>query len=233
MNETVAMALAALWLALTAAWAAIALAPFARTLWARFRKSRPLKKAVWIVALTAATLYGGSKHNAGADEGIELAGLTTEYDATNDVTSVEILFTAGDIATNTPVSVRNDLSEQWRELEKLDAAISLGATNALTFAVSGNESTNAFWWVGFDTPAVVIETQGITITYFAASSSSVEMAWECDDPNAEVFEVQRRRRGVAEWETVGYMSSRGFIFVGFTVGETWEWRVSATYEEGE
>ena len=59
------------------------------------------------------------------------------------------------------------------------------------------------------------------------------MAWECDDPNAEVFEVQRRRRGVAEWETVGYTSSRGFIFVGFTVGETWEWRVSATYEEGE
>lgn len=233
MNEVVARFLVVLGLVLTVIWAAIALAPFLRELWSRFRKARLLPKVAWLVAIVASTIYGGSKYNAGADTGIELAGLSAEYDSTNDVTTVEIQFIGDGVTIDTPVSVRNDVSETWRELDKSGAAITSGATNILSFVVSGDESTNCYWWVGTETPAVVIETQGITITHFVASSSFVEMVWTCDDPNVEVFEVQRKRRGRTEWETVGITSSWGYLYVGFTVGETWEWRVSATYEEGE
>lgn len=195
---------------------------------------QPSERLFWLACVVAATIYGGGKgvYSAGADAGISLAGITAEYDSTNDVTAVEVSFVGNNVTTSTPVSVRNDATEQWRELEKIGATVTSDlATNILSFAVSGDVSTNRCWWVGTETPAVVIETTGITITHFVASSSFVEMVWECDDPNAEVFEVQRRHKGAATWETVGVTSSLGFLYVGFTVGETWEWRVSATYEE--
>ena len=80
---------------------------------------------------------------------------------------------------------------------------------------------------------MIIESKGIEITHFAASSRAVEIMWTCDDPNATEYVIQRRRKGAAQWETVGVTSSLAFVYVGFTVGETWEWRVSSTYTEGE
>ena len=119
-------------------------------------------------------------------------------------------------------------------MEKIGATITTDfTTNLLAFAVSGNVSTNHYWWAGTETPAVIVETTGIEITYFAASSQSVQLMWTCDDPNASEFAVQRRRKGTTEWETVGVTSSFAFIYVGFTVGETWEWRVTSTYVEGD
>ena len=196
------------------------------------------QRALFLFAVALATMYGGAKHmtvqNAGADEGIALAEITVDYDETNDVTTVEVSFTGGNVTTATPVWVRNDQRENWRELTKIGATLTTGATtNVLAFSVAGNVSTNGYWWVGSDTPAVVVETTGIIITHFAASSSSVQIAWTCDDPNVTVYTIQRRRKGAANWETVGVTSSLAFVYVGFTVGETWEWRVSATYTEGQ
>lgn len=221
---------------LLAVCAALTLAPLIREQWAKLRKMKPLEKAVGLVALVVAIAYGGTKpvQNAGADDEIALVGVAVEYDATNDVTAVEVSFTGHNVTTATPVSVRNDQAENWRELEKIGATVTTDlATNVLAFAVSGNVSTNKFWWVGTDTPAVIIETTGITITHFAASSSSVQIMWTCDDPNATEYTIQRRRKGAAQWETVGVTSSLAFVYVGFTVGETWEWRVSSTYAEVE
>ena len=221
---------------LLAVCAALTLAPLIREQWAKLRKMRPLEKAVGLVAVAVAIAYGGTKpvQNAGADEGIALVSVAVEYDATNDVTTVEVKFTGRNVTTATPVSVRNDQTENWRELEKIGATVTTDlATNVLAFAVSGDVSTNKFWWVGTDTPAVIIETTGITITHFAASSSSVQIMWTCDDPNATEYTIQRRRKGAAQWETVGVTSSLAFVYVGFTVGETWEWRVSSTYAEVE
>lgn len=221
-------------------FAAIGIAPLVRAHWAKaratMRKMKPLDKAVALVAVAVAIAYGGTKpvQNAGADEGIALVSVAVEYDETNDVTAVEVSFTGHNVTTATPVSVRNDQTESWRELEKIGATVTTDlATNLLAFAVAGDVSTNKFWWVGTETPAVIIETTGITITHFAASSSSVQIMWTCDDPNATEYMIQRRRKGAAQWETVGVTTSLAFVYVGFTVGETWEWRVSSTYAEVE
>ena len=204
--------------------------------WRKFRKCDIAAKAAVTLAAAVAIAYGGSKgiQNAGADTGIALAGIAVEYDSTNDLTSVEVKFTAGNVTTATPVSVRNAETEAWRELSKIGATVTAGQpTNVLAFAVSGNAATNRYWWVGVNTPAVVVESEGITITSFVASSKSVHIAWTCDDTNATVFAIQRRRQGTSEWQTVGSTSGNSFDYVGFTVGESWEWRVTSTYTEGD
>ena len=192
-------------------------------------------KTALVLFAAALAVYAGAKHrivDAGADAAISLVSVGVEYDSTNEVTSVEVRFIGDGVTTSTPVSVRNADTENWRELAKIGATITSDfATNLLAFAVAGDVSTNRFWWVGTETPAVIIETTGITITYFAASSSSVQIAWTCDDPNATEYTIQRRRKGATHWETVGVTSSLAFVYVGFTVGETWEWRVSSTYTE--
>lgn len=195
------------------------------------------KKALAIFTI-ALTFYGGAKHaiqNAGADEGIALAGIAVmEYDSTNDVSAVEVHFIGSNVATNTPVYVRNDQSERWRELEKINATVTTDlTTNILAFTVAGNVATNIYWWIGTETPAVIIETKGIEVTYFLATSSSVQIMWTCDESKAEVFAIQRRRKGTQAWETVGVTSSLAFVYVGFTVGETWEWRVTSTFAGDE
>lgn len=211
---------------------ASAVAPMVREGWRKWRKRA--SAGVAVAASAFAIIYGGSKGvNAGADEGIVLVGVTVAYDPTNDVTSVAVAWTNGTVTTATPVSVRNAESEQWRELVKIGAAIETGATNVLSFTVAGDESAHVFWWVGSDTPAVIVETAGITITDFVATSKSVSIAWTCDDEKAAVFAIQRRRRGTTTWETVGTTTEYSFTFSGFTVDKSWGWRIISTYEEGE
>ena len=212
------------------------LAPLIRAQLARFRKLSTFTKSVALVAVAVSTVYGGMKQvqNAGADEGIALVSVAAEYDVTNDVTAVEVSFTGHNVCTATPVSVRNDQNEKWRELEKIGAIVTTDfLTNTLAFAVAGNVLTNKFWWVATETPAVIIEKKGITIKNFYASSSSVQIIWTCDDPNAFEYMIQRRRKGATDWETVGVTTSLAFVYVGFTVGETWEWRVISILSEVE
>ncbi len=206
--------------------------PTIREHWRRMSRSARLLAVAFVAAFTVYAVLKPVR-NAGADAEVGLVAVEAGYDETNDVSAVVVRFT-GDVAVDTPVWVRNDATEQWRELEKVNADITTDfATNSLSFAVSGNSATNMFWWVGHDTPAVIVETTGITITHFAASSQMVQIMWACDDPKAETFEVQRRRKREREWETVGVTSSLAYVYVGFTVGETWEWRVMSTYTEGE
>ena len=222
-----------------ALFATLNLAPLIRDYWRKFRKNDAATKAVAIISVVISVAYGGTKFtptkgNAGADDGIALAYIYAEYDSTNDVTNVAVAFIGQNVTTATPVSVRNDQTEIWRELEKIAASVTVDlATNLLTFAVSGNVETNKLWWAGTETPAVIIESKGIKITHFAASSRAVEIMWTCDDPNATAFSIQRRRKKFTEWETVGVTTSTAYVYVGFTVGETWEWRVSSNYEAKE
>lgn len=214
--------------------AAVVLRPVVRDMIERFRRRGPFEKSLLICAAALAVLYGGSKphpvENAGADEGISLVGIDADYDSTNDVTAVEVSFRGGNVTTATPVSVRNAETENWRELAKIGAAVTVDLpTNVLSFAAAGNVATNKYWWVGVDTPAVIIETVGITIERFAATSHTVQIAWTCDDPRAVLFEVQRQRYGAAAWETVCTTGAMSYVYTGFTVGETWAWRVISTY----
>lgn len=204
---------------------AFAVAPVVREGWRKWRKRA--SAGVAVAASAFAIIYGGSKGvNAGADEGIVLAEVTANYDPTNDVTAVAVKWTEGTVSTSTPVSVRNAESEQWRELVKIGAAIETGATNVLSFTVAGDESAHGFWWVGFDTPAVIVETAGITITNFVATSKSVSIAWTCDATNQQYFTVQRKHPADAEWQVAGDVwTNTTFALSGFTVGETWMWRI--------
>lgn len=217
------------------AFAVCCLINLQRVIDAAKRRVKNADKNVLVLFAVALTIYAGAKHrlvDAGADAAISLVSVGVEYDSTNEVTSVEVRFFGNGVTTSTPVSVRNAQTEQWHELTKIGAEITSDfTTNLLAFAVSGDVSTNRFWWVGVDTPAVIIETTGITIEHFAASSSSVQIVWSCDDPNATEFTIQRRRKGTQAWETVGVTTSYAYIYVGFTIGQTWEWRVSSTYTE--
>lgn len=211
---------------------AFAAAPVIGEAWIKWRKRGKLDKVVSLVAVGIAIAYGGSKSNAGADDGIALVGISAEYDSTNDVTAVNVKFTAGDVTVSTPVSVRNAESEQWRALEKIDATVTTGQTNVLAFAVAGNAATNRYWWVGVDTPPVVIEDAGITITNFVATSKFVHIDWTCENPKATVFALQRQLEGEAQFETVTTTTANSITFGGFTVGKTTKWRIMATYTEG-
>lgn len=212
---------------------AFSAAPLVRDAWRKWRKRGSAAAAIGGIAI--ATIYGGGKPHvvphAGADAGIALLAIEAEY--TNEVTVVEVKYTAGDVTTATPVSVRNAESEQWRELEKVGATITLGQTNVLAFTVAEDVAAYRYWWVGVDLPAVIVESQGITITNFVATSKHVRIDWTCDDPKATVFAIQRRRIGSSVVETVGTTTSNSFQYDGFTVGEDWEWRVTSTYTEGE
>ena len=187
----------------------LAVAAAARLLrdpWRRFRKFGKFDKVVVLVGLSIFAYHGGAKYvvNAGADAGIALVGVSAEYDPTNNVTSVDVEFTGSNVTADTPVSVRNAESETWRELVKYDATVTSDlATNVLSFAVSGDETTNLYWWVGVDAPGVVISSEGITITHFEATSHCVEIAWTCDDTNATEFAVQWRLKGETGWVTAG------------------------------
>ena len=222
---------------LIAACVGLTLAPFIREQWAKAKKMKPLGKAVGLLAVVVAIAYGGAKppspvlHNAGADEGINLVSVMSLYDASNNVTKVEVQFIGSNVGIETPISVRNDETENWLELVKINPTVTSDLpTNILRFTVSGNVDGYRFWWVGVNTPAVIVESEGIEITCFAASSHSVQIDWTCEDPNAAEFEVQRRHNAEEEWQTVCVTTDHAFIFEGFTVGETWEWRVITTYE---
>lgn len=211
-------------------------APHVRDLFRKMRRHK-LEAALFAAVLAEIAYYGGSKQSnidAGADDGIVLAGVNVDYDSTNDVTAVAVLFTSGNVTVDTPVSVRNSESEEWRELVKHNAEITTDlSTNILSFTVWGNPATNRYWWVGVDTPAVIIESEGIKITRFIATSKSVNILWTCDDPRATSFEVQRRLKGSTAWETVAETSLLGYTHDGFTVGQSWEWRVIAVYPAEE
>ena len=203
-----------------------------------FGKMRPGEKKAFVIFAAAFTLYAGAKHiirppDAGADAGISIVEVVADFSSSNNLTTVDIHFVGSGVTTALPVSVRNSNAEEWRELVKLDPVVTTDlATNVLSFGVSGNAETNRYWWVGVDKPSIIVETSGIEIVYFLATSHSVQIAWTCDDPHATEFSIQRRHKGET-WDTVAVTTENAFEYVGFTVGESWEWRVTSTYTEGD
>ena len=212
-----------------------ALAPRLRELMESFRRLPAPAKALLSAFALVTIIYGGSKpvDDYGADDAYDLTGVYVEYDSTNDVTAVEVRFHGSNIGTATPVSVRNSPSEDWSELAKINATVTTDFTeNILSFAVTGNVARVAYWWVGSDLPAVIVETTGIVITHYEATSHAVYFEWTCDDPDATVFQIQRKHPVDDEWQTVSITPDTRYVHFGFTVGESWQWRIMSTYEEG-
>ena len=87
---------------------AFAFGPVFAEVWRKWRGKDAVGKCVSILAVAVAVAYGGSKMtNIGADEGIELAAVWVEYDATNDVSAVEVRYTAGNV---TPVKAEQPVN---------------------------------------------------------------------------------------------------------------------------
>jgi len=182
----------------------------------------------------AATKQSHVSH-PGSDEGITLADITVEYSTNTLQTAAEVKWTDGTVTTATPVHVRMSNTNEWAELSKINPTITTDLpTNVLSFSVSGDVTGYPYWWVGSNPPAVIIETIGIKLTSFLATSSSVSLSWTCDDQKALTFTVQRKLTSDANWQTVGTVekaSAMSFTFQGFTVDKTWAWRIRTEYQE--
>lgn len=185
---------------------------------------------------------GSTKHvtNAGADSGISLAYIDV---ATNDVpdTVVTVAYTNG-VTASTPVWVRDKVTDRWTELEKNDASIaSSNGVNYLTFTVPGtNYLQSTYWWVGSDTPPVVVESSGIEIVSFVCTSRRCDVSFTCSDPNCTAFKLQDSDDG-EEWHDAAEIQAPGAFnpatvhqisASGFFVGRTRYWRVFSSYRAG-
>lgn len=165
----------------------------------------------------------------GADENLGVVYVTASYVSEADATAVTVGFTGTAVTVSTPVSVRNWETNPWTELTKINPTVTTDfPTNTLSFSCSGNETGRNHWWVGVDTPAVIIETTGITIVQFEARSHYVLVSWICDDPRATEFEIQYRERGETSWHTIGVTSETQYIHYGFTLDRNSQWRVLST-----
>ena len=185
-----------------------------------------------IRGVIAAWMYAANKYHVndfGADDDLGVVAVQAHYDSTNDLTHVRVSFTNSAVTTDTPVHVRNFEASPWTLLEKLMATVTVDMpTNYLDFAVSGNEDGRLHWWVGNDTPAVIIESTGILVTQFEARSHYVLIAWSCDDPRVTMYEVQMRLKGDGDWSTVAETADTLHVHYGFYLDRNTEWRVIST-----
>lgn len=205
----------------------------------RFLSLSAVQRIVVAIVIVGFAQYGATKglgrvRNEGSDEGLQVVGVytgaTNIVDAvsgeTNRYTAVEVWYLGSGVTTTTPVSVRDAIDEDWTELAKTDAGYGTeGTTNKMTFIAAGDYASKMFWWIGTDTPAKIVESVGITITEFTVASKFVKISWTCDTPGISTFTVQRRLAGTQAWESVATTSDSTFIYMGFTVDRTWEWRV--------
>lgn len=215
-----------------------AVAPSAWDAVRRFMSLSAIQRILLAIVVVGFAHYGATKGNRvqdeGADDGLQVvgvyAGITNIVDGvsgeTNRYTAVEVWYFGSGVTTSTPVSVRDAIDEDWTELTKTDASYGTeGTTNKMTFIAAGDYVRKRFWWIGTDTPAKVVESVGITITEFIVASEFVKISWTCDTPGISTFTVQRRIAGTQEWESVATTSENTFIYIGFTVDRTWEWRI--------
>ena len=214
----------------------------------KFRELPLPIKIVLGLGLVIFTLHGGMKRpgwreNAGADKEIDFVGITAnavdvvdDAGVTNVITEVEVFFHGLNVTADTAVSVRMSETNSWTELEKIDPVLNYDAlTNSLAFTVSNDVTPYKYWWVGDDTPAIVVETKGIEVQSFLATSKFIDIVFTCDDPKATTFYLQTRKYGSTAWTSVASMERAElmhFHFEGFYIGESREWRIYTEYIEG-
>lgn len=206
-------------------------------------------KIILGLGLVVFTLHGGMKRpgwrdNAGADKHIDLIGIVAnkvdnidDAGSTNTITEVEVLFRSNNVTIETPVQVRMSPTNSWTELEKIEPTIVTDSiTNTLAFVVVDDVTNYKYWWVGDDTPAITVETKGIEVKSFVATSKFIDIVFSCDDEKATTFYLQTRKLGSTAWQSVASVG-RGevmrFHHEGFLIGESREWRIYTEYLEGE
>lgn len=223
-----------------------------RDLVAKWTRMGRFDKAFVIVALAFMTLTGATKginwsrvYEGGADTGIALVGIYTGISnevvvvegvtTTNQIPMVMYMWTGSGASQNTKVSYRFSDTNYWTAVTKTQVETgTVGSTNYVMFATASDLSNFRYWWLGEDTPAVVITTSGIDLTGFAAHGSGVTLTWTCEDPRATTFKVWRKLPTEQEWIECGTTYEHTYVVNGFFLDKEWQWRVTSDFlEDGE
>lgn len=241
-------------------WTLLALVAFAvlcatgalRDLIAKWTRLGRVDKAFIILAAAFMTLTGATKginwsrvYEGGADTGISLVGIYTGISnevvtaggvtTTNEIPMVMYMWTGSGASQNTKVSYRFSDTNYWKAVTKTRIETGAeGVTNWVMFATAQNLSNFRYWWLGEDTPAVVITTIGIDITGFSAHGSGVTISWTCEDPRATTFKVLRKLTTDNSWIECGTTYEHTYVVNGFFLDKEWQWCVTSDFlEDGE
>lgn len=218
---------------------------FMGNLFGTFKRFGSINSIIFCLFAIPAIIYGGSKRkpvqHPGGDEDLRVVGIyasatneVTEAGVTNTWTEIDVDFLGTGVTTDTPVHVRMSETNEWTELTKIEPTVLIDlTTNNLHFCASGDLTKYPWWWVGDDTPAIHVETVGITLVSFIASSHSVAIEWTCDDPKATEFEVQVMDGESRSWSTLMKTSERAVLVQGFFIDRITRWRIISTYTKGE
>ena len=210
-----------------------------------------LGKAVCLVCVCGVVMYGGSKGwvvppNSGGDDGYGLASLEVQVtnivvsaEVTNEVTMVQAHFTGSGVTEETPLWVRDSVSNEWTRVELSNVVVSVDlATNVLSGVASGDWTRWRYWWLGNSLPAVEIDivVSGINLLRVVEGSKQMGFLFTCDDARATGYRVQYMRDGDTSWQTAltGEMATTNAVVVsGFWIDRTTRWRISSEVGGGE
>ena len=218
---------------------------FAGKVFGSFKRLGSINSIIICLFVIPAIIYGGSKRkpvqHPGGDEDLRVVGIyasatndVTEAGVTNTWTEIDVDFIGTGVTIDTKVHVRMSETNEWTELTKIEPTILVDLqTNNLHFCANGDLTKYPWWWVGDDTPGIHVETVGITIVSFIASSHSVAIEWTCEDPKATEFEVQVMDGASKNWVTLLKTQDRSVAIQGFFIDRTTRWRIISTYTKGE
>lgn len=230
-------------LLLIAVCVGLTLAPAIRDQWAKWRKVKPIEKAVALVAVSVAIAYGGAKNilpRFSCDAGIAVTEATLNV-ATNDTDATTLVYSyAGTNDVALPLWVRQSVSNEWDHLGEewvFDVRTYANGTNTVAYFVqppASNVVPFAMYYVGNDPPPVeIVESGGVKILAFAMTSKAVTITYAVDG------DVLRGKTGMlhvekSEADNVWYdlyttnhaeTVTNTLTGTGFFVGRTTKWRV--------
>ena len=219
------------------------LAPLLREPLARLRKLSPIEKAVALVAVSVAIVYGGSKNilpRFSCDAGIEVTEATLNV-ATNDTDATTLVYSyAGTNDVVLPLWVRQSISNEWEHLGEewvFGARTYANGTNTLEYFVqppASNVVPFAMYYVGNDPPPVeIVESGGVKILAFSMTSKAVTITYAVDGtvlrgkPGTLHVETSEKDNVWINLYTTNHAETvtNTLTSTGFFVGRTTKWRV--------
>lgn len=202
-------------------------------------------KAVALVCVVGAVMYGGSKGwivppNTGGDDGyglttieVQTTNIVVSAEVTNQATLVQAHFTGTGVTAETPMWVRDSASNEWTRVELSNVVVTVDlATNVLSGVASGDWTRWRYWWLGNDLPAVEIDivVSGIDLLRVVEGSKQMGFLFTCDDARATTYRVQYMRDSDTAWQTAatGEMAATNAVVVsGFWIDRNTRWRISS------
>lgn len=227
--------------------AAIVIVPLVRLHWSKaratFLKMTLLDKAVALLSVSVAVVYGGSKNlrpRFSCDSGIVVTEATLNV-ATNDTDATTLVYSyAGTNDVVLPLWVRQSVSNEWEHLGEewvFGARTYANGTNTVEYFVqppASNVVPLAMYYVGNDPPPVeIVESGGVKILAFSMTSKAVTITYAVDGtvlrgkPGTLHVETSEKDNVWIDLYTTNHAETvtNTLTHTGFFVGRTTKWRV--------